>query len=163
MKKSLQTLEAILEAAYGKWTWILVWTLVYSLFLLLQILLKFWETIRTQKLGVSSLAYTWGSFSFIFSTFCFFEKMNFTENESLRNILFYFEKWNTFLALLMHLFYYNQYNATWWSFISVNSVKPWTFPPSGSMFSSLTDSTETVWWSPSHLRQIGWRTFMCTQ
>lgn len=104
--------------------------------------MKFWETIRTQKLDVSSLAYLWDSFSFYLFYFFFslFEKINFTENENLRNIPFYFLKnCSTFLALFMYLYYYNRYNIDTVRFLfSVVLSTLEHFPLHGSLFPGVT-------------------------
>lgn len=79
MKKQLvETAEGILEAAYSNWTWILVWAFILFCFpIFTNISIKFWETIRTQKLDVSSLAYLWVYFYFYHFYFCFLlKKMN---------------------------------------------------------------------------------------
>lgn len=98
--------------------------------------MNFWETIRTQKPDVSSLAYLWGSFSFyLFYFFSFWKKMNFTENENLKeHSILFLKNWSTFLALLIYLYYYNQYNIDMVGFLfSVVLSNLEHFPLSGSI------------------------------
>lgn len=66
--------------------------------------------------------------------------MNFTENENLKeHSILFLKNWSTFLALLIYLYYYNQYNIDMVGFLfSVVLSNLEHFPLSGSMFSSLT-------------------------